>query len=82
MSDEALPQEAPQKPIEATFRWGERGITYSAHGVSAGSLAELARLLGVDVDLLVPKVDPDEWLAEQRRSRRIKSRVVPSSFPW
>jgi hypothetical protein len=74
--------EAPSETIYARFHWDGPRICYSARGVAAGSLAELAKLLGVDESRLVPKVEPEDWAAHERWLRRQRGIRVKSGFPW
>jgi hypothetical protein len=81
MSDEPE-QEAPKKIVVYQSLDTDGHICWRAKGCVARDPAGLAKLLGVAEDQLTHAIDMEAWQADQRRHRRIKSRVVPSSPVW
>jgi hypothetical protein len=81
MSDEA--PETPKSKIIAYQSFDTEGhICWKARGKSARDPAGLAKALGVPEDQLTHALDLDAYAADQRRNRRVRSRVCPSSSPW
>ena len=57
--------------IEAVFFIGEDGFSaWRAKGIVARTKADLAKALGVDEEELLPRPDPQQYAAEQRRLHR------------
>jgi len=82
MSDEQG-AEAPKPKVVCYQSTDQSGhVCWKAKGCVARDPAGLAKLLGIPEDQLEWAIDLDAWQADQRRHRRIKSRVVPSSPVW
>ena len=81
MSDEPE-QEAPKKIVVYQSLDTDGHICWRAKGCVARDPAGLAKLLGVKETDLTLAIDVEAWQADQRRNRRIKTRVCPSSSPW
>jgi len=83
MSDEAPAEtSAPQKIVAYQSLDTTGHIIWRAGGCFAHCPADLALALGVAESDLTLAIDLEAWQADQRRNRRIKSRIVPSSPVW